>query len=244
MESEINNEVSQEELTQNSFNTVTSLSKYLAMALFVILPFVGGWVGYMYAPEKIVELEKIVIKEVRIEASDSDYEDAEPKISQDNDYAPCYQTEKYINDEYGFSLDYPTCEEYGARQNSIESGGSFQIWEVTHQEDVNPANDWTPINSVFIGVTNNPSGLSVTEFYNGTHPANLDLVGQTMDEDRETIILDSGLVVEYFNPYMGLTGAEQNYIVDTNQGYFIEVFDRNIVFTREEIMKILNSIEI
>ncbi len=30
------------------------------MALFIIMPFVGGWVGYVYAPEKVVEIEKIV----------------------------------------------------------------------------------------------------------------------------------------------------------------------------------------
>jgi hypothetical protein len=39
---------------------VTPLSKYLAMALFVALPFLGGWVGYMYAPETVVEVEKLV----------------------------------------------------------------------------------------------------------------------------------------------------------------------------------------
>ena len=41
---------------------VTSLSKYLAMALFVILPFVGGWIGYRYAPEKVVEVVQEKIK--------------------------------------------------------------------------------------------------------------------------------------------------------------------------------------
>jgi hypothetical protein len=41
---------------------VTPLSKYLAMALFIILPFVGGYIGYMYAPEKVVE----VVKEVEV----------------------------------------------------------------------------------------------------------------------------------------------------------------------------------
>lgn len=43
---------------------VTPLSKYLAMVLFTILPFVGGWIGYTYAPEKIVEVERIVYEEV------------------------------------------------------------------------------------------------------------------------------------------------------------------------------------
>lgn len=60
MEPETNNEVSQEDEALNSFNTVTPLSKYLAIVLFVILPFVGGWVGYQYAPEKVVEIERIV----------------------------------------------------------------------------------------------------------------------------------------------------------------------------------------
>lgn len=30
------------------------------MALFIILPFVGGWIGYNYAPEKIIEIEKTI----------------------------------------------------------------------------------------------------------------------------------------------------------------------------------------
>ncbi len=46
---------------------VTPLSKYLAMTLFIVLPFVGGWIGYTYAPEKIVELEKEVIREVLVD---------------------------------------------------------------------------------------------------------------------------------------------------------------------------------
>jgi hypothetical protein len=36
---------------------VTPLSKYLAMALFVAMPFLGGWVGYQYAPVQIIEVE-------------------------------------------------------------------------------------------------------------------------------------------------------------------------------------------
>jgi DKNYY family len=33
---------------------VTPLSKYLAMILFIIMPFLGGWIGYVYIPEKVV----------------------------------------------------------------------------------------------------------------------------------------------------------------------------------------------
>ena len=39
---------------------ITPLSKYLAMAIFIVMPFVGGWIGYNYMPEKIVETEKLV----------------------------------------------------------------------------------------------------------------------------------------------------------------------------------------
>jgi hypothetical protein len=47
----------------NRLHQITPFSKYLAMALFIILPFVGGWIGYQYAPEKLVEVEKIVTVE-------------------------------------------------------------------------------------------------------------------------------------------------------------------------------------
>jgi len=46
---------------------VTPLSKYLAMILFIITPFLGGWIGYQYAPEKVVEVERVVVKEVEVE---------------------------------------------------------------------------------------------------------------------------------------------------------------------------------
>lgn len=45
-------------------HTVTPLSKYLAMALFVTLPFIGGWIGYTYTPEKIIYIEKITYQEI------------------------------------------------------------------------------------------------------------------------------------------------------------------------------------
>ena len=42
-------------------HTVTPLSKYLALVLFIILPFLGGWIGYNYAPEKVV-VQKVFIE--------------------------------------------------------------------------------------------------------------------------------------------------------------------------------------
>ena len=52
---EIDNNI--EIVASSSLHQVTSLSKYLAMVLFVIMPFLGGWIGYTYAPVKLVEVE-------------------------------------------------------------------------------------------------------------------------------------------------------------------------------------------
>lgn len=39
--------------TKSLLHTITPLSKYLAMILFIMLPFVGSWIGYTYSQEKI-----------------------------------------------------------------------------------------------------------------------------------------------------------------------------------------------
>lgn len=40
--------------------TVTPFSKLVAAIVFIALPFLGAYVGYVYAPEKVVEVEKII----------------------------------------------------------------------------------------------------------------------------------------------------------------------------------------
>ena len=50
-------QVQEPAVEKHPVHQVTPVSKYLAMALFIILPFVGGWIGYTYAPEKVVEVE-------------------------------------------------------------------------------------------------------------------------------------------------------------------------------------------
>lgn len=62
----------------NVWNTVTPLSKYLALALFVALPFIGGWVGYTFAPKKVVEVEKIVEVQKSPNAPEPDTESRAP----------------------------------------------------------------------------------------------------------------------------------------------------------------------
>ncbi len=46
-----------------TLNQDTPFSRYLAAILFIILPFLGAYVGYTRAPVKIIETEKVVFKE-------------------------------------------------------------------------------------------------------------------------------------------------------------------------------------
>ena len=47
---------------------VTQTSKYLAMLLFILMPFVGGWIGYTMAPIKTVVIETKTVTNVFEEA--------------------------------------------------------------------------------------------------------------------------------------------------------------------------------
>lgn len=60
-------EIEETEQKVSVLHTASPLSKYLAMILFITLPFVGGWIGYKYSPEKVVEVERIVIQQVVVE---------------------------------------------------------------------------------------------------------------------------------------------------------------------------------
>lgn len=87
MENKENNETFlQEDVSESSFNKVTPLSKYLAMILFIALPFIGGWVGYNYAPDKVVEVEKVVVRDVQPvnESAENNKNVVEEGLNQEN----------------------------------------------------------------------------------------------------------------------------------------------------------------
>jgi hypothetical protein len=46
---------------ESTWTSVTPLSKYLAMLIFIVTPFLGGWIGYTYSPPLILEVEKNVL---------------------------------------------------------------------------------------------------------------------------------------------------------------------------------------
>ena len=47
----------------DQLNQVTPLSKYLAGIIFILMSFIGGYIGYTLAQGEVIEVEKIVIVE-------------------------------------------------------------------------------------------------------------------------------------------------------------------------------------
>ncbi len=82
------------EASKNPLLKVTPLSKYLAMVLLVTLPFIGGWIGYTYAPEKIVTVDNVVVKEVIKE------------VIVDKPIPEEYRT--FTSEEHGISISFPS----------------------------------------------------------------------------------------------------------------------------------------
>lgn len=64
MEPETIKQKDSEMLKISQLHKVTPLSKYLAMLLLITTPFIGGWIGYNYAPEKVVEKDVFINKEI------------------------------------------------------------------------------------------------------------------------------------------------------------------------------------
>ena len=63
---------------------ITLLSKYLTMAIFIILPFVGAYIGYRLAPEPVVEVESPVAEQsldVPVSSSDIPTQEVLPGVS-------------------------------------------------------------------------------------------------------------------------------------------------------------------
>jgi hypothetical protein len=93
----------------SALHTVTPLSKYLAMVLFVALPFLGGWIGYTYAPEKVVEVERVVIEQTEATQEEPFKSDS---LSQDSsptrlviERKELIENENYFMEEFNIEFD-------------------------------------------------------------------------------------------------------------------------------------------
>ena len=96
------------------------------MILFIITPFLGGWIGYSYAPEKVVEVERVVVEEVLIEAVENNLDTKETgkyNIEQIPDNTGLLNI-KFINDNLDYSHDMKVNDEW------------LEIYEITKSIDI------------------------------------------------------------------------------------------------------------
>jgi len=125
----------------------TPLSKYLAMLIFIIMPFVGFWLGYQYSTvskneyitlghnsENIVQTEaneNVTLDNIDASTTlpsdniDDDSVEPQPVLS---DYGPW----QYTNSEYGFSILLPNF----TNSKNIFTDESHVIINVSDQKDV------------------------------------------------------------------------------------------------------------
>ncbi len=93
-------EINQPESVIAPLQKVTPISKYLAMALFVILPFIGGWIGYTFAPEKVVEVETVAVVEEGMNSGNT--------ITSNIETFDDLELETYHDEVLGISFEYPS----------------------------------------------------------------------------------------------------------------------------------------
>lgn len=130
-------------VVKSHLHSVTPLSKYLAMALFIFLPFVGGWIGYMYSPEKVVEVEKLVVigtpsdteteQSIDVEMEEVIVESFTSQLFSDwiTYRIPEYNFEVSAPSEYEFLQDFHA----GAKVHSFAlSNGKSRVWIVPKGE--------------------------------------------------------------------------------------------------------------
>jgi hypothetical protein len=203
-------EVSQSEVqTKKSVLTqVTPLSKYLAMIIFVIMPFIGGWVGHKYAPVKVVEIERFV----EIEKEDINNKTTTSVLGMEEGESVWrgYQSEEF----YGFIHD-PRSDEEGRHYIDFVEYKNGQQLATTSFEVRRDAvvfySMWTTCNTLYSlgGGGNSLMSLDwVPEDNKGIRPTCLDTYKDTdkvMIEEYPYLykitVDDSGTVVQIYQPY-------------------------------------------
>jgi len=98
---------------ESCWTTVTPFSKYLALALFVLMPFIGGWVGYHFSPEKVIEVARVVVVEkvVEVEETPVTEEPQETGYMTEAGYVATEPVEDWSvceNKEMGYKVKYPS----------------------------------------------------------------------------------------------------------------------------------------
>jgi hypothetical protein len=88
--------------TMGRLNQVTPVSKVLAAIIFIMMPFLGAYVGYVYAPEKVVEVEKVVMVQPEVISEDATADTVVQEIAD----ASTTTLETFSHPSDGYSLNY------------------------------------------------------------------------------------------------------------------------------------------
>lgn len=97
------------------FFEVTPFSKYVTMMVFVVAPFLGAWIGYNFAPTKILFLEEPVLVEKIVEVEKQVIGTTQIGLPGEDTF--------FWDEETGFSFVYPdilTLTQYGPDSISLE----------------------------------------------------------------------------------------------------------------------------
>ncbi len=117
-----------------SVTKVTPLSKYFAMVLFVVLPFLGGYIGYKYSPEKIKEIvvEREVVKEIPINKSNEfGAYTTDSGITQNGLEPNKYSVKDFIDSEEKLQTFLREIENTYASQETFSLTGIYRTYEKT-----------------------------------------------------------------------------------------------------------------
>lgn len=161
---------------------VTPLSRYLAMALFVILPFIGGWIGYTYMTVKVITVEVI-----------ANVNDGDLSESEDLSVIVTDQSIKPVNIEiqHTTGIEERCLEEYSARKGHYfytkasgnlyfrpYPGANFMLTlpDALRKDEYLPCMFWITADSL---IYNSPQTKENVFYYYGNLYSNLLLVKRT-----------------------------------------------------------------
>ena len=128
-----------EAATKSRLHEVTSLSKYLALALFVALPFLGAYVGYQFVPIKVIEIDRTeTVRDLAVKsAPDNAGTEMSNKENSTTEFAYAYVSSKqgdytFLREEDDLLIFHPLPFESGIRQyrfNNAFAGGRYTVVE-------------------------------------------------------------------------------------------------------------------
>ncbi len=184
--------------------TVTTLSRSIALVLFILLPFIGGWVGYVSAPEKIVQVEKFT------QVDDETYNEIDEITKQ---YQSTYDTEKILEvlyrPESGEDIVY--FKSIGYTSACCHVIGYNQASKTFFETDLYA--------DAILGERFSPSGQFIAKIseYNEAEPYKLEIFDLESKSVVKTIVLEEGeSFVEghcgYGGSYVNLTWLNYNTI--------------------------------